>query len=355
MKRFKKLWICLFMIVLLLPWSANGFERVKFGVISDPHTAMPASGTKDEFKMQLSSVDLLKNAVNEFNKIPGLDFVILLGDITLNAEPWNVEMVKSTMDGLRAPYYIVTGNHDISIVPTPPKPGAPPSMGEYIGVTRSVFSWTFQGHGYNGPNPWWSLDPVPGLHIIGLDTNVPGIWGGTVPANELAWLDQDLYANRDKLTIVFSHHGFVTWHKDEESAAWKQYDWFPVDNAREVRAILEKYPQVSFSLNGHRHIGVRYQKVNDIYYIVHPSVSSYPMRYTVYTLTPNELSWVSEDIPISPAVAKKAKANCIGKDGEWWRCSDMPLGAAGDKKMLEFFEAKEFMEGRLPVRFKSYR
>ncbi len=355
MKESKKLWICLFMIVLILPWTANGFERIKFGVISDPHLAMPAAGTEDEFKMQLSSVDLMKNAVKEFNKTPGLDFVVLTGDITLNAEPWNVEMIKSIMDGLRVPYYVVLGNHDISPVPTPPKPGAPPSMGAYIGVTRSTFAWTFQGHGFNGPDLWWSDDPVPGLHIIGLDTNVPGIWGGTVPANEIAWLEHDLYANRDKLTIVFSHHGFVTWHKDEESAAWKNYNWFPVDNAAEMRAIFEKYPQVSFVINGHRHIGQRYKKVNDVYYFVIPAVSSYPMRYAVFTLTPDELSWVSKDIPISKKVLNTAKANCIGEPGEWWRCSDHPKGPAGDKKMLEFFEAKEYMKGKVPVRFKPQR
>lgn len=356
MKRFKKLWICLFVIALILPWTANGFERVKFGVIADSHLAMPAAGTKNEFKMQLASVDLLKSAVNEFNKVPDLDFVIICGDITLNAESWNVEMIKTVMDGLRMPYYVVLGNHDVSPVPKPPKPGAPPSMGAYIGVTRSTIAWTFQGHGYKGADLWWSLDPIPGLHIIGLDTNIPGTWGGTIPASESAWLDHNLYANPDKLTIVFAHHSFCTWHKDEEDTAeWKNYKWFHVDNSAEMRKIFEKYPQVSFVITGHRHIGLRYKKINDVYYFVAPAVCSYPMRYTVFTLTHDNLSWVSKDIPISKEVWNEAKANCIGKPGEWWRCSDHPAGPAGDKKMLKFFEAKEYMKGKVPVRFKPKR
>ncbi|MDH4206889.1 MAG: metallophosphoesterase [Desulfobacteraceae bacterium] len=351
MKRFKSvkgLWIWLLVVLMVFVCSSGfAFERIKFGVISDPHLAMPAAGTKNEFKMQLSSVDLMRSAVKEFNKIPELDFVVLTGDMTLNGEPWNVEMVKMVMDELKAPYYVVMGNHDLSMVPRPPKPGAPPSMGQYLGVTRSTIAWTFQGHGFNGSDLWWSLDPVPGLHIIGLDTNTPGIWGGSVPEKEVAWLDNDLYVNRDKLTIVFAHHNFTLWHKDEkESAKWKNYHWFHPDNAAEVRKVFEKYPQVSYVITGHRHIGVRYQELNDVGYFVIPAVCSYPMRYTVFTLTQDELSWDSKDIPISKKVWNEAKANLVGKDGEWWRCSDHK----DDKKLLEFFEAKESMKGKVSVR-----
>jgi|GEM_PF-457431 len=349
MKGFKKLWICLFMIVLIFPWTANGFERVKFGVIADMHMGMAVEGIQDEFKMTVSSVDLLRSAVEEFNKIPDLDFVVACGDLTLDAEPWNLEILKAVMDELRAPYYIVLGNHDLSPVPMPREfPGPPPARG----VTRSAFVWAFQGHGYKGPEFWWSLDPIPGLHLIGLDTNVPGSWGGHIVGAELKWLDQDLYSNRDKLTIVFAHHNFVPWHKDDESMKWKSYANFVVDNTAEARAIFEKYPQVSFVMSGHRHIGLRYKKVNDIYYIVHPAVCSYPMRYTVYTLTSDELSWVSRDVPASKDIWKRAKENVIGTPGEWWRCSDHPAGPEGDTKMLKFFEAKEYLTGKVPVRFK---
>lgn len=354
MKRSKGLLIGLLtVLVVVFVWTTSyGFERVKFGVIADMHMGMAVEGIEDEFKMTVSSVDLLRSAVNEFNKIPDLDFVVAAGDLTLDAEPWNLEILKTVMDELRVPYYVVLGNHDLSPVPKPRKfPGPPPARG----VTRSAFVWAFQGHGYKGPEFWWSLDPIPGLHIIGLDTNVPGTWAGHVVGAQVKWLDQDLYSNRDKLTIVFSHHGFVPWHKDDESMKWKEYAQFVVDNAAEVRAIFDKYPEVSFLMGGHRHIGLRYKKVKDIYYIVHPAVCSYPMRYTVYTLTPKELSWVSRNVPATKDIWKRAKENIIGKPGAWWRCSDHPEGPAGDKKMLKFYEAKDTMKGKLPVRFKPKR
>jgi len=353
MRRFKGLWIGLLTVLVVFTWTTGFcFERVKFGVIADTHMGLAVEGIKDEFKMTISSVDLLRSAVNEFNKVGDLDFVVLCGDITLDAEPWNVEIIKAVMDELRMPYYIVLGNHDLSPVPKPRKfPGPPPARG----VTRSTFVWTFQGHGYRGPEYWWSLDPIPGLHLVGLDTNAPGTWGGHIVRKQLQWLDRDLYANPDKLTIVVSHHNFVPWHKNDETAEWKSYNNFVVDNAGEVRKIFEKYPQVSFVLTGHRHIGLRHKKVNDVYYIVNPAVCSYPMRYQVYTLTHDNLSWVSKNVPATKDIWKRAKANVIGKPGNWWRCSDHPEGPAGDRKMLEFFEAKEFMKGTVPVRFKAER
>ena len=353
MKRFKGIWIVLLIALVVSVWSTSfGFERIKFGVIADTHMGLAVEGIKDEFKMTISSVDLLRSAVKEFNKISDLDFVVLAGDITLDAEPWNLEIIKTVMDELRMPYYIVLGNHDLSPVPKPRKfPGPPPARG----VTRAEFTWTFQGHGFRGSEYWWSLDPIPGLHLVGLDTNVPGSWGGHIVRRQLQWLDQDLYANPDKLTIVVSHHNFVTWHDDEKTAEWKSYNNFVVDNAGEVRKIFEKYPQVSFVFTGHRHIGLRYKKVNDVYYFINPAVCSYPMRYQVYTLTPDNLSWISKNVPATEDIWKRAKANVIGPTGKWWRCSDHPEGPAGDKKMLEFFEAKRFMKGTVPVRFKLKR
>ncbi|HDM77003.1 MAG TPA: metallophosphoesterase [Deltaproteobacteria bacterium] len=355
MERLKsKWWIGVCGILIIFTW-VNGFafERVKFAVLADPHLGMAVEGIKDEFKMTVSSCLLLRNAVKELNKIPDLDFVVLCGDLTLDAEPWNLEMLKTILDELRAPYYIVLGNHDLSPVPLPRKfPGPPPARG----VTRAEFVWAFQGHGYSGPDYWWSCDPIPGLHLIGLDTNLPGSWGGHIPEAEKRWLERDLFANKDKLTIVFAHHNFVPWHKDDASGvgegSWKDYGNFLVDNAEEIRAIFEKYPNVCFVMSGHRHIGLRYKELNGVYYFVHPAVCSYPMRYTVYTLTYDELSWESKDIPAPADVWKRAKENCIGEPGKWWRCSDHPETPEGDKKMLEFFEAKEYMKGKVPVRFK---
>ncbi len=55
--------------------------------------------------------DLLRLAVKEINDI-GPEFVIMPGDITEDGEPEQFQLVKSIIDGLNCPYYVVLGNHD---------------------------------------------------------------------------------------------------------------------------------------------------------------------------------------------------------------------------------------------------
>ncbi|WP_237738207.1 metallophosphoesterase family protein [Caldicellulosiruptor sp. F32] len=141
----------------------------KFAVISDPHISVFESSKSlpNEVKMFKDSVSLLENTVKEINDIPNIKFVCVLGDLTKDAEPWNVDKVKEILDRLQAPYYVVLGNHDVSIVDSHIK-----NMGP--SVTRSTMIWTFQGHGFSGPNRYWSLNPLPGVHLIGLDSTMIG-------------------------------------------------------------------------------------------------------------------------------------------------------------------------------------
>ncbi len=55
------------------------------------------------------SAALLRATVLEINRVSGLDFTLILGDITRDAEPWNVKLFKETMGSLTAPYYVVLG------------------------------------------------------------------------------------------------------------------------------------------------------------------------------------------------------------------------------------------------------
>ena len=60
---------------------------------------------------------LTENTIAEINKIPDLKFVLLSGDLTQDAEPWNIDALRKILDGLKVPYYVTLGNHDLSRVP----------------------------------------------------------------------------------------------------------------------------------------------------------------------------------------------------------------------------------------------
>jgi Icc protein len=311
-------------LVLVFITTAFSFEKAKFGLITDTHMALYGV---DEMKMGASSCKIVENTVKELNKVPDLDFVVVTGDLLLDGEPWNLDLMKGYLDDLRVPYYVVCGNHDFA-----PANQAKAGKAPYVGVNKAAVIWTFQAHGYRGADAWWSADPMPGLHLIGLDANVPVHWGGHMPLSEIKFLDKELYANQDKVNVVVCHHNFVAWSKDEEFGG--KFDKFQMDNSAEVRKIFEKYvPAVQIVLTGHRHIGLRYKNVNGVNYIVNPAAVSYPNQYTIYTLTPTSISYETKWVPVEKKIIDTAKANLLGKPGNWWRPTD-----ASDEEMLAFFE-----------------
>jgi len=329
-RRFNRLLVLgfAFSIVLILFSAGYAFEKAKFAVITDTHMELYG---KDGMKMGSASTQIVENTVKALNKIDDLDFVVVTGDLLLDGEPWNLDLMKAYLDELRVQYYVVCGNHDFAPAgqakqPKPGKPSPPP----HVAVSKATVIWTFQGHGYRGADAWWSIDPMPGLHLIGLDSNVPVHWGGHLPLVETKWLDKDLYANQNKVNIVFCHHNFVPWSKDDEFGG--KFDKFQVDNAAEVRKIFEKYvPSIQIVLTGHRHIGLRQKKINGINYIVNPAAVSYPNQYTIYTVTPNSLKYETRWVPVDKEIIEKAKANLL--KAKWWRPTD-----ATDEEMLAFFE-----------------
>jgi 3',5'-cyclic AMP phosphodiesterase CpdA len=309
-------------LVLFLLTTSFAFEKAKFALITDTHMALHG---EDGMKMGASSTKIVENTVKALNKVDDLDFVVVTGDLLLDGEPWNLDLMKGYLDELKVPYYVVCGNHDYA-----PASQAKAEKPPYVSVNKGAVIWTFQGHGYKGADAWWAADPLPGLHLIGLDSNLPIHWGGHIPLSEMMWLDKELYANREKVNIVICHHNFVAWSKDDEFGG--KFDKFQVDNAPEVRKIFEKYvPSLQLVLTGHRHIGLRHQKVDGINYIVNPAAVSYPNQYTLYTVTPNSVSYETKWVPIEQVIIEKAKANLL--KANWWRPTD-----ASDEGMLEFFE-----------------
>jgi len=327
---------------LLLIWvlAASAFEHVRFAVISDPHVSLPAKGVVDGFKLGTKSLELLQATVSEINTIPDLDFVLVLGDLTQDAEPWNVDAVKLILDQLKVPYYVVLGNHDISLVPTEAKPDV------IVGVSRWTLVSAFQstrGGFYMDGRSYYAREVAPDLLLIALDTTSLGQfygWGGQVFPDQVEWLKTTLKANRDKFIMVIAHHNFVYWHPDEEAGV-KNWNWFAVNNASEIREIFEEYG-VKLVFTGHRHISTRYQLVG-VYYFVNSSTCTYPMRWTLYDLTPTSLSWEVRNVQVPQEVWELAKQYFL--ENTWWRPSDCPPGPEGDAKYLAFYEGTEFMRG----------
>lgn len=343
----KKMAIPLILSLVLTTCSlCFAFDKVKFAVISDIHVSIPEQkGVTDGYQLGLKTQMLTESTVAELNKIPDLNFVLVAGDLTRDAEPWNVDQVKRMLDGLKVPYYVTLGNHDQSLVPHDKK-DQPVGLSKY-GVAAAFIGKT---GGMVPGKTYYSQELAKDLVLVTLDSPNPQVFvpevgmpsfSGRIDAGQMKWLESTLKANQKKTIIVLLHHGLIPWHEGDKTNhnSWR---WFWIENAEEVQALLKKYG-VKVVMSGHHHLSTRYQEVDGIIHIVHPSLATYPMRYTVYEMTPKGLKYDVKDAPVPAEVWELGRKNFLAN--KWWRGPDHTETPEGDKKYLDFYESPWTMKG----------
>ena len=237
------------------------------------------------------------------------------------------------------PYYVILENHDVSLVDTD-------KMGVSSGVTLATMIWAFQGHGYNGPGSHWSCDPLPGVHLIGLDSSRTGDCDGRISNSGLRFLESDLAANPGKLTIVALHHQLKN-YCNSALVGENDFDKFVLRNGEDVNKILKKHPQVVMTLSGHRHISTRYKKEEHISMFTCPSTMTWPMRYVVFELDNKRISYTTNDVKSSPEIWAEAKKNIM--EDKWWHPeNEHPMTPEGDKKFVTFMLSEATKSGIIP-------
>src|SRR3990172_3013007 len=345
-----KVLIFVAVILVVLSFFSLGFafDKVKFVAISDPHISIPQQkGVSDGYKLGLKTVMLTESAIAEINKIPDLKFVLVAGDLTQDAEPWNIDELRRILDGLKVPYFVVLGNHDLSLIPHEKK-DQPISLSKYT-VAGAFIG---QSGGMVPGMTYYAHEVAKDLVLIGLDTSraqvfVPEAnlndYGGRIDAGQMRWLESVLKKNQNKTIIVLTHHSLVPWHEADKTT-YNNWRWFWMDNAEEVKALLKKYG-VKTVFSGHRHISTRLQNVDSIYHFVTPPISTYPMRYTVYEMTPKGLNYEVKDVPAPSEVWELARKNFLAN--KWWRGPDHPDTPEGSKKYLEFYESNWTVKGEV--------
>lgn len=301
------------------------------------HLALKGENT---MKMGADSLTILESAIQTANDIKDLDFVILTGDLLQDGEPFNLDMMRFQLDQLNVPYYVILGNHDMSVVHAHDAKGP-----LFPSISKSTFVWAFQNRGFKGTEFYWSLEPVKGIQLIGLDSTIPGTWGGTIPPKQLKWLDNELSKNKNKLCIPIAHHNFIEHTEDDFQTTQN----FLVNNAKEVRKIFEKHSRnVQFAISGHHHL-VSLKKQNNITYFSNPSTTTYPTQYTLYTLSPNSLNYEVKWLPIPSKIIQEAKDNLLKDD--WWRPTGMSNTKEGNQQLLlQFMGTPEEQKGSIPLK-----
>jgi Icc protein len=144
------------------------------------------------------------------------------------------------------------GNHDIWGLNKP----ASKTTGseEFWGIKRPI-------HEFNMPGPYYSFD-VKNWHFIILQSVVPENNGYYVQLDDeqFKWLCDDLEKNKDKYCVIFSHPPILSvaaFFDDTQSE--KTGNWFVSSSlinrdARRLKDLFYKYPNVKLCISGHLHL-----------------------------------------------------------------------------------------------------
>lgn len=251
-------------------------SSVTFAVFSDPHLYDPSLGTEgpafeayifQDRKMIRESRAILNTALNSIRKIPGLDFVIISGDLTKDGERINHELFADLLrrlesDGLQV--YLVPGNHDVN------NPHAFAYSGNdqlpVASVSPEDFASIYADFGYgealyrDADSLSYIAEPSPGFWLFALDSTdhdanqILGrpVISGRFTQSTLHWIVQrlDEAKAKEKQVIGMMHHGLLE-HFSGQSRIFPGSEYVIDDWEHVSRNLAEAGLQLVFT--GHYH------------------------------------------------------------------------------------------------------
>ncbi len=156
---------------------------------------------------------------------PQPEAVLVTGDIADHATDGEYEQLRELLAPLDAPLYVLPGNHD----------------------DRRALHRHFGVPGGDGEPVCYSVDLGP-LRLVVLDTSRPGLDDGALEGGQLDWLDAELAAAPEQLTLIAMHHPPLV----IGSPAWDEIGLAAADR-RALGAVIERHRQVRRLVCGHFH------------------------------------------------------------------------------------------------------
>lgn len=157
--------------LLLLPLSAEA-QELRFVWLSDTHLAENSRHRDD-----------LRACIERINADTTLAFVLISGDVTNFGSDAEVQLAKALLDSLRAPYYVVAGNHDTKWSE---------SGGDTFFKTFGYEHFDFE---------------AGGIRFLGCSGGpVMRMAPGQTPSESLRWLDSTVRTIPPRQRVVFVNH-----------------------------------------------------------------------------------------------------------------------------------------------------
>jgi Icc protein len=186
--------------------------------LTDPH--LGSDWSEDPAAALAAAIEAVERTLPH-----GPDAVVVTGDVASTPTDGEYEQARSVLARLRAPVYLLPGNHD-----------------DRDGMRRH-----FALPPTDGPTLSYVADLGP-VRLVALDTQDPGHGGGRVDDERLRWLDRALGENRSTPTLLAMHHPPVVTAIPGMDAIG-----IPERDRLALAEIVSHHPQVQLIAAGHVH------------------------------------------------------------------------------------------------------
>ncbi len=195
----------LFIALLLCGAIYGQVEPFRFAQLTDIHLNPNSNGP----------TNALMASIEQINQTPGLDFVLVTGDLTEQGDSRMIKEVKRCLDHLNVPYHVCLGNHE---------------------TTWSESGCTAFGRVF-GPE-YFAFDHK-GVRFLLFNTGplLKMAYGHVSPFG-ISWASEDLQKNREKPAIIVTHYPLTDGDVD---------NWYDVTDA------LRKTGNIRLFIGGHYH------------------------------------------------------------------------------------------------------
>ena len=216
-----------------------------------------------------SEKNLLAQAVNDVNRLKGVEFVVFTGDNINRPSKENLEAFLDEAKKLNCPFYIVIGDHDVN-------KHKEMSKAQYIKTIKKKV----RKYKPESPNYTFAKNGVIFIVVDGSKDVIPGT-NGFYKEEALSRLESELDKYPDKNIIIFQHFPLIPPSNKET-----YYTFMPEDYLQ----IIEQHKNIKAVISGH--FGVN--KELEAGGVLHISTASLPSYRVIDILdyeTPSPTIW----------------------------------------------------------------
>lgn len=240
----------LFLLVISMIFTVSNVcaKEIKFVQVTDSHfSGIQGDYSQDEVA---ESEIALKKTIEDINTLKDLDFVVFTGD---NIDKANSEDLKSFIkyaNGLKVPYYMVIGNHEVFKSQDFTKK-------DYL-KTASKYSKCFHE---TKPNYTFEKKGIVFVVVDGAKEVIPGP-AGYYKKETLKWLDKTLTKYKNQKVVILQHFPIVEPYYNRSHTTY---------NIKDYEAVLAKHNNVIAIVSGHYHSNGEKMK-DGIYHVSTPAL-----------------------------------------------------------------------------------